>query len=180
MNKLGTIQHEEKACRAAFAAWPQATWAWCCHHVKHCEPLVEPAVNRIRFILSSKIESEQACRLRNFRPCKDAAAVKPAGDAYAAAVKPACAAFAAAVKTACDAHDAVVKTACDAVVKTACAAVVKPAYAAALKTAADAYAAALKTAADAYAAALKTADEPLRKLHNAEWPNNTWNGQSIF
>ena len=31
-----------------------------------------------------------------------------------------------------------------------------------------------------YAAALKTADEPLRKLHNAEWPNNTWNGQSIF
>ena len=112
MKKIGTIAEELEACRAAFEASPKATWAWCCHHQIHAEPLTEPAENRIAFILSSKSLSEQAQRLYNFRPVKDDAAVKPASDAYNAAVKPA------------SAH--------------------------------------------------------LRRLHKKEWPNNTWNGRSIF
>jgi protein gp37 len=85
--KIGTIEQELKKCRAAFAAHPKATWAWCCHHEIHCEALTEPAENRIAFILSSKSKSEQAVRLLNFRPCKDAYAVKTSSDAYDVAVK---------------------------------------------------------------------------------------------
>ena len=98
--KIGTIKQEEKMCRAAFAKWPSATWAWCCHHEIHCEPLTESSIKRIEFIVGSKSKSEQAIRLRNFRPCKNADAVKTARDAYEAAAKPARDAYAAAVKTA--------------------------------------------------------------------------------
>ena len=52
--------------------------------------------------------------MRNFRPCKNADAVKTARDAYEAAVKPASDAYAAAAKTARDAYDAAVKPASDA------------------------------------------------------------------
>jgi hypothetical protein len=154
--QIGTIEQELKKCREAFAKFPDATWAWCLHHEKHCEPLTEPAENRITFILKNKSQSEQALRFRNFRPCKSAAAVKTARDAYDDAVK-----------TAGDAYAPFVKTADDA-------------YAAAVKTANDAYDAAVKPARDAYAAAVKTASKAIRKLHNSEWPNNTWNGKSIF
>jgi hypothetical protein len=156
MKKIGTIKQEEKACRKAFADYPNATMAWCCHHDVWLEPLSEPAKNRINFILNYKNKSEQALRLRNFRPVKNAAAVKPARDAYAAACKPAGDAYAAACNTARDAYDA------------------------AVKAASDAYDAACKPARDAYDAACKTASAPLRKRHRAEWPNNSWNGKSIF
>jgi hypothetical protein len=106
-----TIEQELKKCRAAFAAHPSATWAWCCHHGIHYEALTEPAENRIAFILSSKSKSEQAVRLLNFRPCKDAYAVKTARDAYDVAVKTAGDAYDVAVKTASDAYDVAVKTA---------------------------------------------------------------------
>jgi hypothetical protein len=198
--KIGTIEQELKKCRAAFAAHPKATWAWCCHHEIHCEALTEPAENRIAFILSSKDKSEQAVRLLNFRPCKDAYAVKPArdayavavktaGDAYDVAIKPARDAYDVAVKPARDAYDVAVKTARDAhhaAVKPACAAydvAIKPACAAydvAVKTARDAYDVAVKTTCDAYDVAVKTADKTLQNLHRAEWPNNTWTGTSIF
>ena len=154
--KIGTIEQELKKCHAAFAAHPNATWAWCCHHEIHYEPLTEPAENRIAFILSSKSKSEQAVRLLNFRPCKDVAAVKTARDAYVAAVK-----------TAKDAYVAAVKPASDA-------------YNAAVKPARDAQDSAVETARDAQDSAVETARHALRKLHKSEWPDNTWNGKSIF
>ena len=144
IKKIGTIQEEVELCRTAFTTYP-STWAWCCHHEIHCEPLTEPFENRIQYILLEKWENEQAIRFRNFRPCKDVAATTTARDAYAAAVK-----------TASDAYDA------------------------AVKPARDAYDAAVKPARDAYDAAVKPDSELLRVLHNKEWPDNTWNGNTIF
>ena len=122
-SKIGTIEQEEKLCRDAWAKYPNATWAWCCHHGLHCEPLTEPAENRIAYIKSNKSKSEQARRFRNFRPVLDNLAVKPAREAYDIAVK---------------------------------------------------------TARKAYDIAVQTANKPLQKLHTMEWPDNTWNGTSVF
>lgn len=68
--KIGTIAEELAACRKAWAANPNATTAWCCHHLILIEPLTELAENRIAYILSDKAEHEQAVRLRNFRPVR--------------------------------------------------------------------------------------------------------------
>ena len=74
-----------------------------------------------------------------------------------------------AVKAACDARDAAVETA-------------RAAYSAAVKPflCAYAYAAAVKAAMDTYDAAVETAQNSLQVLHQREWPDNTWNGTSIF
>ena len=65
------IKKAADRCRAAFAVYPNATHAWCCHHEIFYEELIEPAENRIQFILKNKIESEQITRLNNFRPVQD-------------------------------------------------------------------------------------------------------------
>ena len=62
------IQSSLDRCRAAWAAHPDATYAWCCHHELLSEKLTESYENRIQYILSNKAESEQAIRLDNFRP----------------------------------------------------------------------------------------------------------------
>ena len=82
--KILSIQEELAACRKAWSDNPTATWAWCCHHETHIEPLTEPAENRIAYILSNKPENERAIRLRNFRPVrvKLPDALVEAGEAY--------------------------------------------------------------------------------------------------
>lgn len=67
---IGTIDQELADCRAAWADNPNSLISWCCHHEILLEPLFESADNRIRYILSDKVESEQAVRLRNFRPLR--------------------------------------------------------------------------------------------------------------
>ena len=62
------ISDAETRCRAAWAAAPEAQFAWCCHHKVELEALTEPAENRIAYILSDKPENEQVRRLDNFRP----------------------------------------------------------------------------------------------------------------
>ena len=65
---MKTIAAEKAACEAAFAAHPEATWAWHLHHQTLCEPLSEPIANRIAYIASDKPKSEQALRYRRMRP----------------------------------------------------------------------------------------------------------------
>src|ERR1022692_4314407 len=72
------ITKAAKLCRAAFAEYPKATHAWCCHHEKFFEELTEPAENRIQFILSNKSGSEQVTRFNNFRPVTNLAKFQPA------------------------------------------------------------------------------------------------------
>ena len=66
--KLLSIPEEAAACRKAWAGKPIGTLAVHCHHCVECEPLTEPAENRIGYILREKAESERALRLRLFRP----------------------------------------------------------------------------------------------------------------
>jgi hypothetical protein len=66
--KLNSIEEEAKACRKAFEGVPIGTLVWHCHHEKFVEFLIEPAENRIAYILSSKPQHEQALRLHLFRP----------------------------------------------------------------------------------------------------------------
>src|ERR1017187_4696543 len=76
------ITKAAKLCRAAFAEYPKATHAWCCHHEKFFEELTEPAENRIQFILSNKSGSEQVTRLNNFRPVTNLAKFQQAWAEY--------------------------------------------------------------------------------------------------
>jgi hypothetical protein len=66
--KLGSIAEEADKCRKAFANVKPDIPAWHCHHEILIERLTEPAENRIKYILSSKPEHEQALRLHLFRP----------------------------------------------------------------------------------------------------------------
>ncbi len=66
--RLGSIEDEASACRKAFEQVHVGAWVIHCHHEILFERLIEPAKNRIAFILSSKSENEQALRLRLFRP----------------------------------------------------------------------------------------------------------------
>lgn len=58
----------EADCRAAWAAAPNAKWAWCCHHAVRLEPLTESDTARIDYIRVYKPEHEQEWRFNNFRP----------------------------------------------------------------------------------------------------------------
>jgi len=67
--KLRSIAAEAKACRAAWAAMPDATAGAHIHHGSGpFELLRKPVENRIAYILSDKPKSEQALRLRLMRP----------------------------------------------------------------------------------------------------------------
>ena len=70
MKKIKTLEIELAACRAAFAAAPDAKLAWCCHHEVLVEPLTESPEARIEYILQNKQIEQQAVRLRNFRPVR--------------------------------------------------------------------------------------------------------------
>ena len=66
--KLGSIEEEAAACRAAFAGVTVGAWVLFCHHNIIVEQLSEPPENRISYILRKKPENERAARLHWFRP----------------------------------------------------------------------------------------------------------------
>jgi hypothetical protein len=202
---LKSIEEERLACEAAFAAEPNAVLVWCCHHEIHLELLREPAERRINYILTDKPEDEQAARFRNFRPARNlppeltalAAAFREAWAAFGEA-KVACREAAAAyheASAACDEAWAAwrkAKVACDKAA-TAC----REAWAACdeawaawrkAKVACDKAWAAWREAATAYREADTAYDTAkaaipeaeLKRLHDEDWPDNTWNGKSIF
>ncbi len=65
---MNTIAQEAEACRKAFEGVQVGALVQHCHHAQWLEILTEPAENRIAFILNNKAVSEQAERLRRFRP----------------------------------------------------------------------------------------------------------------
>jgi hypothetical protein len=71
-----------KSCRAAFRKYPNAKYAWCCHHEKLAEPLIESPKSRIKYILRNKAKSEQVRRFNNFRPVTDEGAFQTAQAEY--------------------------------------------------------------------------------------------------
>jgi hypothetical protein len=64
------IKEAADKCAAAWAENPNAKFAWTCHHEILCEALTEPAESRIKYILENKVESERVTRLNNFRPVR--------------------------------------------------------------------------------------------------------------
>ena len=66
--KLGTIEEEAVACRAAWAAKPRAKAGVHIHHECAAELLTEPIEARIAYILTQKPKEEQALRLHLMRP----------------------------------------------------------------------------------------------------------------
>ena len=66
--ELKSIEEEAEDCRAAFAGVGVGTPAVHLHHGIAVERLTEPPEARISHILASKDYSEQALRLRLFRP----------------------------------------------------------------------------------------------------------------
>lgn len=68
---LQTVEQEAAACRAAWAAAPDATLAHGLHYGQHYEELFEPAENRIAYILTHKPEVQRPICLRYFRPCDE-------------------------------------------------------------------------------------------------------------
>jgi hypothetical protein len=68
--KLKTIEKEAEDCRKAFENFKVGGVVVHCHHEVLFEKLIEPAINRINYILCAKPKHEQALRLRLFRPVK--------------------------------------------------------------------------------------------------------------
>jgi hypothetical protein len=66
--RLKSVEEEAADCRAAFQGVPVGALALHVHHGVLVEPLIEPAENRIRYILEAKPQDEKALRLRLFRP----------------------------------------------------------------------------------------------------------------
>ena len=88
MSNKTKIEKSAENCRKAFAKYPDAKWAWCCHHEVFYEELTEPAESRIAYILTDKPESERVVRLNNFRPIRDEKTYKPLRDKFNADCKP--------------------------------------------------------------------------------------------
>ena len=65
---LKSIAEEEADCRAAFAGVSVGAFILHCHHHILMELLLEPAEYRVDYILRYKPKTEQALRLRLFRP----------------------------------------------------------------------------------------------------------------
>ena len=70
--QLKSIEEEAADCRKAFEGVPVGALTLHCHHGELGERLIEPAENRIAYILSDKPKTEQALRLRLFRPVPQA------------------------------------------------------------------------------------------------------------
>ena len=70
MINLKSIKEEAAACRRAFKGFKVGGHVVHCHHKTLVETLDEPVEHRILYILTEKLEGEQALRLRLFRPVK--------------------------------------------------------------------------------------------------------------
>lgn len=69
-----TVKQAAARCRKAWDAHPEATHGWCIHHQKRAEPLSDPIVDRVKYVLTDKAKSELITRLDNMRPVLSAAA----------------------------------------------------------------------------------------------------------
>ena len=159
IDPLKSIAEELANCRAAFAAYPNVTWAWCCHHEVLCEKLTEPAENRIAYIISNKPKSEHAIRFRNFRPVKDEKSIEAALAEYEKICDAALAEYEK-IRDAALAEYEKVRGAARAEYDKVCG---------------PALAEYEKVRCAAWAEYEKIRDA----LHNAEWPDNSWDGRSI-
>ena len=178
------IQLAAERCRAAFAAAPAATHAWCCHHEVLREKLHEPAERRIAYILSDKPSAEQEVRLNNFRPVLDMERFAPASKAYYEAYDEAIAlarkaygeAIALASKAYCEAIAPASKAYDEAI------ALVRKAYDEAIAPANKAYDEAIALASKAYyeVVALAQKSSGLLDIYLEEVPGGTWTGTSVF
>jgi hypothetical protein len=178
--KLGTIKAEAALCRAAFAAAPEATHAWHCHHETLLEQLIEPAEHRIVYILSDKPKGEQALRLHLFRPAS--AATAAAWKTYDAATAPARKTYDAVLAAARKTYDAATAPARKTYYAATAAArkTYDAAVTAARKTYYAAVTAAWKTYDAAVTAARKTYDAATAPAHALECPDCPWDGSTIF
>jgi len=68
--KIKSIAEESEDCKLAFESSPDAKFIWTCHHSILAEQLTEPWMNRVDYILNEKLENQRAVRLRNFRPVR--------------------------------------------------------------------------------------------------------------
>jgi Fe-S cluster biosynthesis and repair protein YggX len=200
MNTEKQIEAAAKRCRAAFAKYPEAKFAWCCHHEEFCEPLTEPAENRIQFILKNKASSERVKRLNNFRPVRDYKKFQPALAEYEKVRQTTLAEYEKVCQTAWAEYEKVCQTAWaeyEKVRQTALAEyekvcqpalaeyekVCQPAlaeYEKVCQTALAEYEKVCQTAWAEYEKVCQTAAKPLKKLYKQDVPSGTWNGRSIF
>ena len=191
MTPLKSTADELADCRRAFEESPQAKLAWCLHHEVHVEPLTESWQNRINYIAKSKPEAERALRFRNFRPVRVElpAPVAAAWAAYyqagaalnqaGAALDQAGAAYYQARPAYCQAK-AVYDQARLAYYQ---AKAVYDQAGAALNQARAAFnqaRAAFNQARAALDQAQAALEPALPALHQLDWPDNSWNGRSIF
>ena len=167
MKELGTIEEEAAECRKAFEGVEVGAPVWCCHHERLSEVLDEPAENRITYILTSKDRSEQAIRLREFRPVKDRETFAPLYADYEAKRAPLYADY----EAKRDTLDADYRAKSDTLYAD---------YRAKLATLYADYMAKIAPLDADYEAKRATLDADLTALHLAEYPDTAWNGRSIF
>ena len=174
--KTRTVEEALAECRAAWAAHPEATWAWCLHHEIELEPLTEPIENRINYILTRKSDDIMK-RFDNLRPVLSPFP-EPVLQAWAELNKAEAEynkAWAECDKARAECDKAWAE--CDKA-------------GAELDKARDEFDKARAEFGKAWAAwdraraefgkAKDACSTELRKLHNLDVPNNTWNGRSIF
>jgi len=168
--KLGTIEEEAAACRAAFAAVQVGDWALFCHHNIIVEQLREPPENRISYILSEKPKNEQAARLHWFRPLPQTTAddyranLKVLEDDYRKKLEPIEDGYRAELKRLYNYYRAKLK-------------VIDDDYRADLKTIEVGYWAKLKVIDDDYRAKCKVFDDDLIARY---LPGCPWDGTTLF
>ena len=192
---LKSIPEERADCIAAFEAHPDARHVWNCHHEVICEPLGLEAetrflsfMDRINYIAARKPEKEQALRFRNFRPVlkeeEKFQALFAAEIAYNEATKEANTVYKAALLD--GASEEAALTAFNIATKLARVTRTKAsekAYAEYYSARAAHDAANSKVCREATAtrnAAKRAAGVALCELHDEQYPDNSWNGTSIF
>jgi len=156
--KLKSIEEELIDCRAAFAAHPEAKFGWCIHHEVLFEQIDKEygVEGRIACIMNGKAEGERAIRLRNFRPVR-VEIPRELTEAWADCNK---------ARAAYNKANAAYNEARAAYVEAA--------------TACNKACAAYNKARAACNKAVAACEPELKKLHDQDWPDNTWNGESIF
>jgi len=172
VTELKSIEEELKDCRAAFAAHPEAKFGWCIHHEVLFEQIDKESgvEGRIACIMKDKLEGERAIRLRNFRPVRvelprELTEASAAKNEARAACREAWAAYVEATAAYNKAWTALDKACADCnKARAAC----REAWTA------------LDKATAAYDEARAACEPELKKLHDQDWPDNTWNGKSIF
>jgi len=179
---LKSIDEEFDECQLAFELCPGAKFGWCIHHEGLIERIAESIGNRFRYVLNYKSENEQARRFRNMLPVRIALpdsinlalaafeSRREEGDALGIVFREKKYVFD--QKKSDDEYDSTalaeeaMNKACDE-----------------MTTAYNSY----SRASDAFTATysqllheLHLCREVLTKLHDEDWPDNSWNGGSIF